>query len=302
MYLHQTKLDFHNFLQFNENSIELDEIQFLLNEGLIDTSKEKIKALFNKIANSDKIKKNAKDYKIVQNKLETQLSKVGVNLNQFKKLIKKEIDDPSLKNEFVSMTDKESFKTKLNNKRSQIQTKINRLVSLQIKQLKSKVDEKDIPKNKQVSVFNGIAKALRTFCLMYLISILAVIFFANIFAPLGLLHVLNIFAVVILGPIIEEIAKHISIKQNNMWYFFIVFNTFEFTKYVAAMMSFGVPFVVAGFIRLLVVGMHLSTTLVQKNFIDAADKLKQPSLETTGLFVGILMHFIWNSMAIMSAI
>jgi hypothetical protein len=133
---------------------------------------------------------------------------------------------------------------------------------------------------------------------MYLISVLCIVFFANVLAPLGLLHVLNIFAIVILGPVIEEIAKHISIKQNNMWSFFIVFNAFEFTMYVNRMMSMGIPFVVAAFIRLLVVGMHLSTTLVQKNFIDAAGKLNNPSFEKIGLFVGIFMHFLWNSTAV----
>lgn len=293
MYLHHNKVEIDNFLQLNES---MNEIQFLLNEGLIDASKEKIKGLFNKFANSDKIKKNTKDYKIVQNQLETQLTKAGVNLNKFKQLIKKEVNDPSLKNEFMSMTDKESFKTKLNNKQSQIKEKINKLVSLQMKHIKSKLEgDKSVPQDKITSILMGMRKAIITYSVMSFISNVCFIFFANSLAPLGLLHLVNMIAVSILAPIVEEIAKHISIKQNNMWYFFILFNTMEFTTYVLQMMSKGVPFQAAAFIRLLVIGMHLSTTLVQKKFIDAAKKTETPSLEKIGLFVGMLMHSFWNN-------
>lgn len=128
-----------------------------------------------------------------------------------------------------------------------------------------------------------------------------------------LLKVLGIFGTIIstcvIAPIVEEAAKRIAIKGGYIKEFTIYFNSFEFLNYVSTYAStYGLARMVI--LRSVVVGMHLSTTLVQKLSEDPEFQQKYgittpeeiKEFKGKGYLAGVLMHTVWNSGSILLAL
>lgn len=115
----------------------------------------------------------------------------------------------------------------------------------------------------------------------------------------------QILTIGIICPVIEESAKRIAIKGGYAKEFTIVFNTIEFSSYVTQYcLTLGLGKIIA--IRLLPVGMHLTTTLihwlgenkeVQKCLGIENSKEEKQKLSTLAGICGCLVHMIWNLVA-----
>lgn len=109
----------------------------------------------------------------------------------------------------------------------------------------------------------------------------------------------------IMGPLLEENCKQIAIKGDFVKEYTVVFNTFEFTQYVTQIVGSGGPLGAAIKVRLLAVGMHLTTTLIQwltnnpkvleKLHIDSEDDKNKASI--VGHTIGMIIHGVWNGLA-----
>lgn len=114
----------------------------------------------------------------------------------------------------------------------------------------------------------------------------------------------------IIAPIFEENAKMIAIKGGFAKEFTIVFNTYEFTSYVKSIVLQGESLGVAIVLRTVVIGMHVTTTIIQylKSNKQILDKIDSPEADDnlkaqmTGHIIGVLIHSAWNSMAVVSAL
>ena len=109
----------------------------------------------------------------------------------------------------------------------------------------------------------------------------------------------------IMGPLLEENCKQIAIKGDFVKEYTMVFNTFEFSQYVLQIVGAGGPLGAAIKVRLLAVGMHLTTTLIQwltnnpkvleKLHIDGEDDKNKASI--VGHTIGMIIHGVWNGLA-----
>ena len=161
-------------------------------------------------------------------------------------------------------------------------------------------DKEHFSKAKLTSAFNLLFKVLISCIIIQ--TILQIVF-----GPVGL-----IISTALVAPIMEENAKIVAVKGDFALEFSVVFNTFEFTEYVVAYgpaVGFGKMIAV----RALVVGMHLSTTLVHylsnnKTIVSKINNPKKVSGYDTddedvkatllGKFLGTTIHMVWNTVAI----
>lgn len=95
------------------------------------------------------------------------------------------------------------------------------------------------------------------------------------------------------APLTEETAKMISIKSDSKGTFFAVFNGAEFFMYFVRMMNMGVELPIIIISRLLAVLMHWITTEVQHEEVKKGNDL-------TGLGKGMLIHGLWNTLAMLA--
>ena len=117
----------------------------------------------------------------------------------------------------------------------------------------------------------------------------------------------NIVCTVIASPIIEEISKQSAIRQGCTAEYTILFNIFEFSMYV----SMFAP--TAGLVRivktrLLTVGMHLTSTIIQ--FLTTNKEIQKKlrldknedkeKLSLIGYITGNLIHITWNYLSVFS--
>lgn len=106
----------------------------------------------------------------------------------------------------------------------------------------------------------------------------------------------------ICAPFTEEISKAIAIRGGYEKEFLLIFNAVEFGQYVIRYApTKGLINIVIT--RLVCVGVHLSTTLVQWIFAHAADiglaKANSDQKTMIGQIIAILMHASWNTMAVL---
>lgn len=294
--------EFNIFKECESNIIEIEQ---LLEEGFIDDSKEKLKTLFNNYIskNKNKIDKNTKTFKNSINIFEKRFKQVGINTNKIKNRLKKEIDDKQLVNEFNDFNDSFNFKKNINNKIQNFFNIIRDISNEESKDLRVRLQlDKEITDKKTDKILEGFIKALFIFCILYISLNFISLFFIGIFTSIGLSNLLYPFIVIILAPILEEISKYISIKVNSTYEFFIIFNVIEFSMYTIAYMNAGMPFLLIAFIRLLTVGLHLTTTLIQSKFIKKSEESNDKKYEKIGLFIGILVHALWNLNAVVTSL
>lgn len=114
---------------------------------------------------------------------------------------------------------------------------------------------------------------------------------------------------VIAAPILEESAKQIALRGGFQKEFLVIFNTLEFTEYVIIYAPIvGLIKIFAA--RLMAVGLHITTTIVQwismnkefqkKVMRDPNDPKEKAELEGMGLATGMMIHALWNLVATIS--
>ena len=114
----------------------------------------------------------------------------------------------------------------------------------------------------------------------------------------------NFLVVTFVAPITEETAKSIAIKNKYATEFTVIFNIFEASGYIIGLKGAGVPFANALRTRILAVGMHISTTIVEwlstnpkvleKLGIDKDDEEAKKKTRFIGQVIGMIIHFAWN--------
>lgn len=111
-------------------------------------------------------------------------------------------------------------------------------------------------------------------------------------------------AITIFCPLIEEYAKNISIRENYKKEFFVIFNLMEFSLYMSRFYIAGVRgvanFIKLSIIRLIPVGMHAATTMIQDNIMKNKElqEIYGDNIKWVALFAGWFIHFVYNSSAI----
>jgi hypothetical protein len=181
---------------------------------------------------------------------------------------------------------------------------------LKIKNVNGKVEAKGFLKSVESLVkeifqdmsAEGFGKAVSLFIIMLIIQSLIVI----VISSLGLSGVMSaILAYGIILPIVEEVAKQISIREGFEGEFFIFFNALEFTGYVSNLVKGGMKMIKAILLRGAVIVMHFVTTVVQKAFDKYSDEEKQDGSKVAkfiGLVAGSFIHALWNITAILQSI
>jgi hypothetical protein len=163
-----------------------------------------------------------------------------------------------------------------------------------------KVLVSEVEKAKEMGFFRALAESVKIFVLVVIVnSIVAGITIAictmltgpAIGGQLGMA-----ITAIIVAPFTEEIAKNAALKQDFPWLYVTFFAWAELLMYVAA----GVPFV----IRLLPLAMHYGTVWVQKYMRDRAIDRDEDVDEanSTGLKLGIVIHSLWNTLAVLSKV
>jgi hypothetical protein len=220
-----------------------------------------------------------------------------------KKQYEKEVNEAAQEN--VSFLIKESLTKNFNAEKSNIVSSLKKLDSKALYKSVSKVAGnsksdlqfilKKLANTKEINIKN-IAKSLLLLYFVIFVGTYLQMIIGSILITAGVSLVaanvlLIIITIVIIAPITEEVAKFISIKSDFSTTFLIVFNTFEFTKYVRSLYkTLGIKIII---MRIAAIIMHYSTSFVQSFFI-SKEKNK------LGLFLGILIHSLWNGFAIWS--
>lgn len=107
---------------------------------------------------------------------------------------------------------------------------------------------------------------------------------------------------IFVAPIVEELAKKVAIKGGYIVEFTTLFNSYEFINYVARG-SFTYGFANMIKVRLMTVGMHITTTIVE--FLTQNEKIQKllkldkqedkDRLSFIGHITGMLIHGAWNA-------
>jgi len=100
-----------------------------------------------------------------------------------------------------------------------------------------------------------------------------------------------------IAPITEEIAKQISIRGDYPWLYTTIFAGTEFAIYIPKLLAYGMSLPAAILTRLVALAFHFATTAIQKTFYDRGIQSGSETEKETGLFVGMTLHCIWNSVA-----
>ncbi len=102
---------------------------------------------------------------------------------------------------------------------------------------------------------------------------------------------------IIVAPITEEIAKQIAIRGNYPWLYTSIFAGTEMALYLVNLTAMGISLGVAVFARVIAVMFHFTTMIIQKSFYDEGIETGDESKKQTGLFVAMILHCTWNSLA-----
>lgn len=153
--------------------------------------------------------------------------------------------------------------------------KVSDVIAQSLKEIFSEVDMKDVPKAVILTFFVVIVNTFFLYLFMLLLGPIS-----------GYL-----LTAILIGPIVEEAAKTISINEKMSGTFFIVFNIAEFCNYV-----FGMG--VKPLVRLIPVAMHLATTIIQKHKMSKAlaDGKNQAEANKEAFFAGVAIHSLYNFM------
>jgi len=111
-----------------------------------------------------------------------------------------------------------------------------------------------------------------------------------------------LFTVLICGPLVEELAKRISVKMGFPFLYTTIFAGLEALYYIVMLGMNGVPLVPVIVSRTLAFIMHMITTSVQVGFEKQAEETKDKYYSAIGYIAAVLIHFFWNLAAVIPII
>lgn len=153
------------------------------------------------------------------------------------------------------------------------------------------------PKLKNIENQRNTTNALVLLTWYLIIGNLISIVLCNLMGAIG-----SILVIVVVAPVMEEACKAIAVKGGFDKEYNLVFNAFEFTKYVSKG-AYIMP-------RLVVVGMHTLTTAINKLFSTeefrkkfgiSDDKDAKDKCTFAAYIIGLFIHTSWNSAALYRA-
>lgn len=128
--------------------------------------------------------------------------------------------------------------------------------------------------------------------------ILIVLLITTIVAQLALIVLLGPIGVllhaVVVGPVIEEMGKNISIKHGHSGSFYILFNAVEFLTYVGSMTAMGIPLPIAVGVRIPALFIHFCLTKLQKNTMTKNKYNDEDMARGAALIQGSVLHGLFN--------
>ena len=146
--------------------------------------------------------------------------------------------------------------------------------------------------------------SLRILVAVIVISAMATILGTIFLGPVGGF----IMSAVVVAPLVEEWGKREAIKGGFAYKYTGIFAGFEFglymMRFMIAAVATGNPVILAvGLVgRLLAVGMHFLTAMVQKYFHELGEEDPESFLSSIGYVVGVCLHAAWNAAAISSGV
>jgi hypothetical protein len=274
-------LNENNMTPFSNNNYTLNKIlqenKILLNENAF---LDKITAMSNYIkdASESKIKSFVAEKKKNQDEMFKKLliafEDNGMPVKETKKLIK-------LQSKKISKSIVKSVEAKNKTKTDNIFIKAIKEFIVNLKELTSM---EKLKKESTLTAFVVLA------CVLFVSSVLMFVF-AAMFGPM----VGFILSAVIIAPITEEFAKYYTIKKDSGGKFLIMFNIFEFSGYIAMILTNPHSDIAVKIIqmslRVLVVFLHYSSAAIQKAFI-------KKGKDDTGLSIAIASHSAYNAISV----
>lgn len=107
----------------------------------------------------------------------------------------------------------------------------------------------------------------------------------------------SVLPAIMIAPITEEIAKQISIRGNYPWLYTSIFAGTEMALYLVNLTAMGISLGIAVLARVTAVMFHFTTMIIQKSFYDSGIETGDESKKQTGLFIAMILHCTWNSLA-----
>ncbi len=133
----------------------------------------------------------------------------------------------------------------------------------------------------------GIAKSV---CLLAVVIFLNTYFISLAISITGDTFVGRAIGAIFVAPIVEELGKLISVKDDFTWEYFTAFNIAEFGLYVSRMMDMGMDPITAAIVRIPPLCVHLFNTIIHV-------ESKKAGKSEEGLTWTVLIHAIWNALA-----
>jgi len=143
--------------------------------------------------------------------------------------------------------------------------------------------------------------------IMMSILLFCIVLFVNTF----LLHLTIIFGMIVsslrfclgvffvlIGPIIEETAKKYAIEEGYPFVFTAIFSGLEFLIYVGRLLALGMSLPKIILIRAIGVGLHFTTTMIQKHYYDKSIAQNDKNIQYQGYIIAISIHALFNLVAI----
>ena len=136
-------------------------------------------------------------------------------------------------------------------------------------------------------VATGLLKSVGLFAVVLYVNI----YFVSLAIELtGSKQLGKIIGAIFIGPMVEEVSKLISVKNNFTWEYFTVFNIGEFSLYANRIISSGGSIIDVVIYRVPAILMHLYNTI-------SHEKAKEENKSDDSLKFTMTVHSIFNTIA-----
>lgn len=109
--------------------------------------------------------------------------------------------------------------------------------------------------------------------------------------------IVSVIPAILVAPITEEIAKQIAIRGDYPWLYTSIFAGTEMAMYIIDLTSKGMALGLVVIARIISVMFHFTTMIIQKSFYESGVESGDETQKQTGLFIGMILHCTWNSLA-----
>ena len=143
-----------------------------------------------------------------------------------------------------------------------------------------------------------VLRSIAIFVVLLFTSSLLASMAAVIIVPVFGAPMATAFAAVVIAPFMEEYAKRFALLQKYPFIYTGIFAGIEALMYIVILTTQGVPLLPVIIARALAVGLHFSTTHIQKLFHDKGKELNDKQTSLTGYYVAVGVHSLWNFLSV----